>query len=296
MPNRFDLQTEHLPNTKNIRTTPEAQGKPLWKPPVGTLGRLTAQAWDRARKLEADVASLGAGSVEMPEIPSLREALRKPTVGLVAELKRSSPSKGQINPRLDARRQSVAYEEGGAAAISVLTEPASFGGSDADVGLVRAATSLPILKKDFHVSEGQLLEARRLGASAALVIVRAIEPSRVGLLACAAREIGLEIVFEVRDEAELRIAVEAGAEIIGVNNRNLETLEIDPTTVERILPLIPGDFVAIAESGYSERKHVEAAARSGADGVLVGSSISAADDAVAAVRELVGVSTTSRRR
>jgi indole-3-glycerol phosphate synthase len=215
---------------------------------------------------------------------------------VIAELKRSSPSKGSINPRLDARRQSVAYEEGGASAISVLTEPASFGGSDADVRQVRAATSLPILKKDFHVSEIQLIEARNLGASAALVIVRAIEPARVASLASVARDIGLEILFEVRDENELRTAVDAGAEIIGVNNRDLETLDIDSTTVERILPLIPRDCVAIAESGYSTRKHIEAAARSGADAVLVGSSISAAEDPAAAVRELAGIPTTSRRR
>ena len=232
----------------------------------------------------------------MPDVASLRDALRKDAVGVIAELKRSSPSKGSINPRLDARRQSVAYEQGGAAAISVLTEPASFGGSDADLGLVRGATALPILKKDFHVSELQLMEARQLGASAALVIVRAIEPSRVSSLAAAAREMELEIVFEIRDEAELRIALEAGAQIIGVNNRDLETLEIDATTVERVMPLIPSDCVAIAESGYSTRRHVEAAARAGADAVLVGSSISAADDPVEAVRELTAVPTTARRR
>ena len=201
-----------------------------------------------------------------------------------------------INARIDARRQSVAYEEGGASAISVLTEPASFGGSDADVRQVKAASSLPVLKKDFHVSELQLIEARQLGASAALVIVRAMEPARVMVLASAARDIGLEVVFEIRDENELRVALDAGAEIIGVNNRNLETLEIDSTTVERIVPLIPGSCVAIAESGYSTRQHIEAAAHSGADAVLVGSSISAAENPAAAVMELTGVPTTSLRR
>ena len=268
----------------------------LWSPPGGTLGRLVRQAWDRAATLEEHPERVAPASADSQNAPSLREALLKSTVGVIAELKRSSPSKGMINARIDARRQSIAYETGGAAAISVLTEPASFGGSDADVRQVKAAISLPVLKKDFHVSELQLIEARQLGASAALIIVRAMEPGRVMMLASAARDIGLEIVFEIRDENELRVALDAGAEIIGVNNRNLETLEIDSTTVERIVPLIPGSCVAIAESGYSTRHHIEVAARAGADAVLVGSSISAADDPVAAVMELTGVPTASLRR
>jgi indole-3-glycerol phosphate synthase len=227
--------------------------------------------------------------------PRLENALRRDTVAIIAEVKRSSPSKGQINPSLDASAQALLYASGGAAALSILTEPSRFGGSNNDVTIARQA-GLPILKKDFHVSEAQLVEASEIGASAALIIVRAIEPDRLVPMAAAAREIDLEIIFEIRDELELERALGAGATMIGVNNRNLETLEIDPTTVERILPMIPGACVAIAESGYSTVKDVAAAARAGADAVLIGSSLSASADPQAAVAALASVPRTSARR
>ena len=250
----------------------------------------------RARLLSPDVSANRADAAAFPLGPSLRARLAGEFVGVIAEIKRSSPSKGAINPAIDTRVQSLAYEQGGAAAISVLTEPDSFGGADADVTVALRATTLPVLKKDFHVATNQLIQARALGAAAALVIVRALDPSRLADMARTAREIGLELVFEIRDEAELEAALAAGADIIGVNNRDLETLKIDPTTVERIIPLIPRRCVAIAESGYSTRDQVETAARAGADAVLVGSSVSASANAAAAVRNLTGVPVTSRRR
>ncbi len=209
--------------------------------------------------------------------PSLERALRRETISIIAEVKRKSPSKGPINARLSARDQARSYADGGAAALSILTEPESFGGSNADI-TEALEIGLPILKKDFHVSEAQLLEARGLGASAALIIVRAIEPPRLDDLAAAAVQIGLEIIFEVRDETELSRALAAGATMIGVNNRNLETLEIDRETVPRIVPLIPSNCIAIAESGYSTAADVARAAASGADAVLVGSALSASTD------------------
>jgi indole-3-glycerol phosphate synthase len=209
-------------------------------------------------------------------------------VAVIAELKRKSPSKGSINPGLDALVRARLYASGGAAALSILTEPTRFGGSNDDVALARDA-GLPILKKDFHVSEAQLVEASEIGASAALIIVRSIEPDRLVPMAAAAREIDLEIIFEIRDEAELERALEAGAILIGVNNRNLETLEIDLTTVSRILPLIPGACVAIAESGYSTVDDVRSAAEAGADAVLIGSSLSASKDPQAAVAALSAI-------
>ncbi|MEO5904816.1 MAG: indole-3-glycerol phosphate synthase TrpC [Gemmatimonadaceae bacterium] len=257
------------------------------------MGELTATAWERSRALgekrELDELSLDQASIR----PRFADALNRNTVAVIAEMKRKSPSKGAINTALGAAAQAKCYAAGGAAALSVLTEPTRFGGSNDDIGAARGA-ELPILKKDFHVSEAQLVEARALGASAALIIVRAIEPSRLATLAEAARELDLEILFEVRDERELEQALSAGAILIGVNNRNLETLEIDADTVSRIIPLIPPTCIAIAESGYTTAADVERAAQAGADAVLIGSSLSASLDPETAVALLVGVSRHSR--
>ena len=283
--------TEHLPNSKIIRTTPEAQGELLWTPPGGTLGELVASAWKRSGVVDSHDRF---ATVTTPA-KSFSEALKGEFVKVIAEVKRSSPSKGVINASIDAGDQAAKYQAGGAAAISVLTEPDRFGGSNADIARVRESCSLPILKKDFHVSESQLEEAAMLGASAALIIVRAIEPDRLKGLAAAARNSGIEILYEVRDEAELVRALNVGATIIGVNNRDLETLRIDPETVERIVPLIPGDVIAIAESGYSRREQVESAAAAGADAVLVGSSLSGSDDPALAVTAIADIPRGSRR-
>lgn len=228
--------------------------------------------------------------------PSFRAALRRDDVALIAEIKRSSPSRGAIRPELDAASQARAYKAGGAAAISVLTEPDSFGGRDEDVSAAAGASGLPILRKDFHVSEVQLFEARALGASAALLIVRALPPTHLGVLVRAAESVGLEIIAEVRDLDELQRAVEAGAGIIGVNNRNLETLEIEEGTADTVIPRVPGDCVAVAESGYSSRSSIASVATCGADAVLIGSFLSAAADPEQSVRRLTGVRRQSRGR
>lgn len=224
----------------------------------------------------------------------MEKALRRENVAVIAEIKRRSPSKGAINPDIDAAEQARLYAAGGAAALSVLTEPTSFGGANEDIGRARGA-ELPILKKDFHVSEVQLVEAQALGASAALIIVRAIDPIHLADLADFAREIDLELLFEVRDESELERALRVGARMIGVNNRNLETLIIDPETVSRIVPLIPSPCVAIAESGYSTAADVAKAADAGADAVLIGSALSASTDPSAAVTLLSKVARHPRQ-
>jgi indole-3-glycerol phosphate synthase len=215
---------------------------------------------------------------------------------VIAEVKRSSPSKGDINPGLDLARQVKAYEAGGAAAISVLTEPTRFRGSTDDLVLARKSVALPLLKKDFHVDIAQILEARSLGASAALVIVRAVPPARLKDLMTAAADVALEILVEVRDERELDLALSLGADLIGVNNRNLETLEIDTATSLRILPLVPRGVIAIAESGFKSAADLERVAGAGADAVLVGSEVSRAGDPEAAVRSLTGVMRTHGAR
>jgi indole-3-glycerol phosphate synthase len=213
---------------------------------------------------------------------------------VIAEAKRRAPSKGWIKPGLSASDQARAYELGGATAISVLTEPAHFGGSTDDLLAVKAAVRIPTLKKDFHVAPIQLLEAKALGASAALLIVRALSPDALVAMMDTARALQLEVLVEVRDSAELERALDSGATIVGINNRNLETLIIDPSTAERLLVEVPSSIVAIAESGVSARGDVERVARCGADAVLVGSAISAADDPTAAVRDLSRVVRVAR--
>jgi indole-3-glycerol phosphate synthase len=267
---------------------------PRWTPPSGTLGRLVAEAAARADALRRDAAALERAALEAPVVPSMAAALLAREVAVVAEVKRRSPSKGDIAPGLGADTQARAYAAGGAAALSILTEPAHFGGSDADLAAARSATRLPLLKKDFHVDPIQILQARALGASAALVIARAVSPSRLLELARTATGVGLELLFEIRDERELETALAAEALMIGVNNRDLETLAIDAATADRVIPLVPPDRIAIAESGVKERADVERYARAGADAVLVGSSISASADATAAVRALANVARLGR--
>lgn len=257
------------------------------------LGELVEQARFRAVSLRStgDPDVIGASR---KNIRKLSAALVRPNVAVIAEIKRSSPSRGVINPDIDSAAQAQRFESGGAAAVSVLTEPSRFGGSDEDIASVSDAVSLPILKKDFHVTEAQIAHAAMSRASAALIIVRAVSPVELIHLATVAKRAALEIVFEIRNEKELELAIEAGAEIIGVNNRNLETLEIDRDTVKRMIPLVPRECIAIAESGYSTQSEIEEAASVGADAVLVGSSLSASSDPEASVRALSSIARRSR--
>lgn len=208
---------------------------------------------------------------------------------MIAELKRRSPSKGELDSTLDATARTRAYAEGGARALSVLTEPTEFAGSLDDIAAARRAVTLPVLRKDFLVHPAQLWEARAAGASAVLLIARALGPDGLERLAGEAGQAGVEFLVEVRDEQELSWAIRVDAAMIGVNRRNLETLTMEEGVIERVLPLVPAGRLAVAESGIRERGDVEGAAVIGADAVLVGSSLSMASDAAAAVRSLTGV-------
>jgi indole-3-glycerol phosphate synthase/phosphoribosylanthranilate isomerase len=209
--------------------------------------------------------------------PPFAAALRRADVAVIAEVKRRSPSKGDIAPGLSAAAQAARYAEGGAAALSILTEPDRFGGDVADLDAAAAAVAVPLLKKDFNIEPVQLLEAAAHGASAALLIARAVPPATLAALARDARALGLEPLVEIRDEAELEAALRAEAVVIGVNNRDLETLAIDPATGDRLVPRIPAGCVAVWESGVGGPPDVARAAAAGADAVLVGSSVSASD-------------------
>ncbi len=186
---------------------------------------------------------------------------------------------------------------GGAAAISVLTEPTRFGGSLDDLADVSARVAVPAIRKDFLVHPVQLWEARARGAAAVLLIVRALSPDELVMLVEAASECGVATLIEIRDEAELARALDVGATVIGVNNRNLETLIIDPTTAPQLIPAIPSRCIAVAESGIRVPDDAMPSALAGADAMLVGSAISASHDPAASVRALAGISrsTTARR-
>jgi indole-3-glycerol phosphate synthase len=270
------------------------QDFPQWSPPGGTLGALVDAARRRADALQGRLRELERGAADAPPVPSFARALRRSHVAVVAEVKRRSPSKGDINPGLGAATQAAAYAAGGASALSILTEPERFGGADDDLADARRAVELPLLKKDFHVAPAQIIQARALGASAALLIARALPPGTLRALAALGADLGLDILVEVRDERELDVALSTEAAAIGVNNRNLETLAIDLATGDRIVPLIPPDRVAIYESGVTGVGDVERAASAGADAVLVGSSVSAAESPRAAVRALTGVARVRR--
>jgi indole-3-glycerol phosphate synthase len=215
-------------------------------------------------------------------------ALRAPGLSLIAEIKRASPSQGAIAP-LDPAEAARAYHAGGASALSVLTEPRHFGGDLAHIGLARAASGLPILRKDFTVHPQQVREAASAGAAAVLLIV-ALSGRLTAAYLELARSLGLDALVEVHDESELDLALAAGAEIIGVNNRDLRTLEIDLATAPRLLAKArAGGFagVLVAESGYRSRKELQEL-QGLADAVLVGTSLAGSGDLEGALRGLTG--------
>lgn len=266
----------------------------VWSAPTGTLGELTAAAYQRADAVLPTLPELRAAARDRPAPPAFAAALRGPRIRVIAEVKRASPSKGDIARGIDAADQASRYVDGGAAAISVLTEPARFSGTLADLADVAARVTVPVIRKDFLVAPVQLWEARVAGAAAALLIVRSLGPSELARMMDAIRECGLEAIVEVRDRYELDRALSIDALVIGVNNRNLETLHIDPTTAPGLIPFIPRDRIAVAESGMRVPEDVSAAASAGADAILVGSAISASPDPRAAVSDLAGIVRTER--
>lgn len=259
----------------------------------GALSRLVAAARQRVAKSLLPLQNqLRAAAGRATQQPSFQAALKEGIdVGVIAEIKKRSPSQGALREDLDVGRRAREYEEGGAAAISVLTEDAEFGGSLADLALARAhlSANVPLLRKDFHIHPLQLYEAKIAGASAALLIARALGAIGLKSMLNEARAMGLEALVEVHSAEELLWALDLGATCIGVNARDLESLAVDPNVVQELLPRIPGPICAVAESGIGNRSDVERLARIGADAVLVGSAFSRADNPVLAVRALTGV-------
>jgi len=225
-----------------------------------------------------------------------RRRLAAPGRNVIAECKRRSPSRGVLRPVYDPAAIASSYEAGGAAAISVLTEPAFFDGALSHLEAVRRAVAVPLLRKDFTVDPYQLLEARAAGADAVLLIVAALDAGRLRALHRAARELDLDALVEVHDERELETALEAGADLIGVNNRNLRTLEVSVDASFRLASRMPATVVAVAESGLKSADDLDRLEAAGYRAFLVGERFMTAPDPGEALRSLLGSGAHARLR
>jgi indole-3-glycerol phosphate synthase len=241
------------------------------------------------RRAETPEAELRARLHDVAPPLDPMPGLRRHGSSVIAEVKRRSPSKGALAEIRDPGALAAAYERGGAAAVSVLTEQRRFGGSLADLDAVRASVGLPLLRKDFVVDPYQLLEARAHGADLALLIVAALPGDALRALHDSAGELGLTPLVEVHDEAEAERAVELGASLVGVNARSLATLDVDPATFGKLAPLLPDDVVLVAESGVTGVDDVRRLVGEGADAVLVGETLVKDGRPEDAVRAMSGV-------
>jgi indole-3-glycerol phosphate synthase len=216
------------------------------------------------------------------------EALARPGLSLIAEHKRRSPSAGLLRPDSTVTDVVEAYERGGAAALSVLTEPHHFGGSLDDLREARRASGLPILRKEFVLDPYQLYESAAAGADAVLLIVAALEPGDLERLHREAQALDLDVLVEVHDHEELEAALEIDAALIGINNRSLDDFSVDVERTYQLLSDVPAGKVVVSESGYSAREQLDELDRVGVDAVLVGESLMRAPDIEAACRSLTG--------
>jgi indole-3-glycerol phosphate synthase len=253
-----------------------------------------ARAGVDERRRRVAQADLEADLRERREDRPFSEALVRPGLSLIAEFKRRSPSAGEISTGAAVEEQVRAYERGGAAALSVLTDETNFGGALEDLRAARAACSLPILRKDFIVDRYQLYEAAVNGADAVLLIVRALDDEQLAALYAEARGLDLDCLIEVHDEEELGRALEADAEVIGINNRDLDEGRVDVGTVYELMPDVPAGKTVVAESGISSREELEELERVGVDAVLIGGALMSAPDAEAKTRELAGAADGTR--
>lgn len=225
----------------------------------------------------------------VPEAKDVLGALRNRdgAVKIISEVKRSSPSKGALAQIPDPAALASVYEAGGASVVSVLTEQRRFHGSLADLDAVRAAVDIPILRKDFIVTPYQIHEARAHGADLVLLIVAALEQNALVSLLERTRSLGMEALVETHSRLEALRALDAGASIIGVNARNLKTLEVDRSTVEQVIDVIPQDVIAVAESGVAQAHDVFEYAKWGADAVLVGEALVTSGDPLSSIQDMV---------
>ena len=254
------------------------------------MGFLTDLVDDLRRRLERDPldeSQLLAIAMHLPPPRPFEGSLRRTRPAVIAEYKRSSPSAGVI-AEPDVAGQARAYEEGGAAAISVLTEPTRFDGALADLRAVRLAVDLPVLRKDFLVHPAQVIESRAAGADAVLLIAAALSELELKAMLAVANDLGLDALVETHSVDDLAKALATDAPVVGVNARDLETLEVDVERALAMLPDVPSDRVAVLESGVWTREDVERAIDAGARGVLVGEALMRSPDPGATIRSLRG--------
>jgi indole-3-glycerol phosphate synthase len=257
---------------------------------MSVLERIVETTRDEVERRRASVslAELEAVLRERPEGRPFSEALIRPGISVIAEHKRRSPSAGPLRENSSVVDIVQAYERGGAAALSILTEPFHFGGSLDDLRAARAATDLPVLRKDFIVDGYQVYESAAAGADAILLIVAALELDELAELLGEARSLDLDVVVEVHDEDELELALEVDADVVGLNNRDLSDFSVDIERTYELLSDVPAGKTVVAESGFSTREQLDDLERVGIDAVLVGETLMRAADVEAACRELSG--------
>jgi indole-3-glycerol phosphate synthase len=260
-----------------------------YDPGVSVLDEILAGVREdlAARQAECSMDRLKERAARMPPPLDAVSVLRRPGVSIIAEVKRRSPSKGALASIDDPAALAGAYADGGAAVVSVLTEERRFGGSLADLDAVRRAVDVPVLRKDFVVTSYQVWEARAHGADLVLLVVAAMEQTALVSLVERTESLGMTPLVEVHNAEELERAVDAGAHVIGVNARNLRTLEVDRTVFASLAPNMPTSCVRVAESGVRGVADLRAYADAGADAVLVGEGVVTGDDPRHAVAELV---------
>ena len=235
---------------------------------------------DRRLRLEKDLASA-------PQVRDFRESLTRAGAGfrIIAEVKKFSPSRGLLRADFDPRRIAAAYQEGGSCALSVLTDEAFFGGSAAHLVEARAVSSLPTLRKDFVIDPLQVEEARGMGADAILLIVAVLDPGLLKSLLRRSNELGMTALVEVHDAADLETAVDSGADLIGVNNRDLTTFRVDPAVSVELAPRFPPGCIRVSESGITHRRDLERLSEVGYQAFLVGERLMAEEDPRSLLRE-----------
>ena len=252
------------------------------------LDKVLASVRRRLPEVRARQDQLRDAAADLPPPRNFTGALAGPGLSIIAEFKRASPSKGVINAGMDPAERAAAFEAGGASAMSVLTEPDHFIGTPDDLRAARSAASLPALRKDFTLDTAHVWEARAMGADAVLLIVAILDDALVARLLGAAEEAGLAALVEVHSRDEAVRALDAGAKVVGVNNRDLRTFEVDLATSEEIAPLLAGVEVRIAESGVQGPEDAARLRSAGYDAVLVGEYLSRSADPAAAISWLKG--------
>jgi indole-3-glycerol phosphate synthase len=255
---------------------------------AGVLERILAETRTELerRKRDAPLSMEASGAASAPGAGRFHAALASPGIGVIAEFKRRSPSAGALVEDPDLAGILAAYERGGAVAASVLTEGPNFGGSLTDLQDARAACALPLLRKDFIVDDYQLVEARAAGADAVLLIVAALADAELAHLHASARALGLDVLVEVHDREELQRALGLGAEILGINNRDLRDFSVDVERTAQLMAEVPDGVIVVSESGISAGAQLVRLADLGVGGVLVGESLMRSADPAAAVQGL----------